>query len=562
MLIAPLLSASDSSNHLVVSPGKQAIASAHPFATQAGLEILNAGGNAFDAAITVASVLAVVEPYSSGMGGGGFWLLHQAKDQRSVFLDGREKAPSAAHSAMYQDKSGNVVRSHSINGPLAAGIPGQPAALVHLAEKYGKLPLKQTLSPAIHYAKYGFPVDKVYLKLASFRLKAMQADVMTRQTFLGEDGNLPKLGALIKQPELAVTLERIAKAGNAGFYQGDTAQALVKNMAAYAKTDQNLPNGIWSLKDLASYQVIEREPITFKFGDYSFTSAPPPSAGGTALAQMFGMLDALEYQPNPDSESVHTLVETMRRAYRDRAEYLGDSDFVDIPDKLYASSYHQSLAKSISQDKATDSLSLPPVLPPAQGTHTTHYSILDGQGNRVSATLSVNLPFGSAYTDPDTGLLLNNEMDDFSSQPGVPNAYGLVASSANSIQPGKRPLSSMTPTFIESEETIAILGTPGGSRIITMVYLAALEHLKGKAVEDWVSLRRFHHQYLPDVIQHEPEAFSDIEKQSLEALGHKFKSVGRQYGNMHVILWNKAKDQVTAASDPRGIGQALVVDVE
>lgn len=533
------------------TPSKNAVASAHPFATQAGLKILNQGGNAFDAAIAVASVLAVVEPYSSGFGGGGFWLIHDAQQQRNIFIDGREVAPQKAHPKLYQDAQNNVVRSLSVNGPLAAGIPGQAAALVHLASNYGKLPLTTTLADAIQYAEIGFPVDEVYRKLANFRLKAMQADKTTSAVFL-VDGKIPELGHLIKQTALADTLKRLAKQGHKGFYQGITAQALVKNMATQ--------NGIWTLEDLANYRVVERSPIEFDYRDHHFVSAPPPSAGGIALAQMFGMLEHHKMPQYQSTEQVQLLTEVMRRAYRDRAEYLGDPDFTEIPGKLLDNHYHQQLSLSITPGKATPSNQLKPVLPPKQGTDTTHYSILDKQGNRVSATLSINLPFGSAYTDPDTGLLLNNEMDDFSSQPGVPNSYGLVATKANEVKAGKRPLSSMTPTFIEGPDSLAILGTPGGSRIITMVFLGALEYLNQAPVENWVSRSRFHHQYLPDVIQHEPDTFSVTEKQTLEEYGYSLESVRRTYGNMQAIHWDQRNGKVTAASDPRRIGSANTSD--
>lgn len=534
------------------APQAQAIASAHPLATQAGIRILNAGGNAFDAAITVASVLAVVEPYSSGFGGGGFWLIHQANTGKNTFIDGREKAPSLAHENIYVEAS---EKKASTNGPLAAGIPGQAAALVHLAENYGNLPLSQTLADAIHYAEHGFPVDRVYRLLTGFRLKAMQANKTTSKIFLGKDGQIPEEGHLIIQKALAETLRQLAQNGFDGFYKGKVASALVENM--------NTHKGVWQLKDLAQYSIVEREPIQFNINGYQFITAPPPSAGGIALAQMFGMLDHKGIRTNshikPHSpEQTQLLVEVMRRAYRDRAEYLGDPDYTDIPKKLLAQDYIQELAESIRPLKATSNTELKPVLPPKQGTDTTHYSILDREGNRVSATLSINLPFGSAYTDPDTGLLLNNEMDDFSSHPGTPNAYGLVATEANGIAPGKRPLSSMTPTFIEHKDSLAILGTPGGSRIITMVFLGALEHLNKQPVENWVSRKRFHHQYLPDVIQHEPNTFTEQEKTTLKSYGYQLKNIGRTYGNMQAILWDKKNGNVTAASDPRRVGQSVV----
>ncbi len=260
-----------------------------------------------------------------------------------------------------------------------------------------------------------------------------------------------------------------------------------------------------------------------------------------------------------ETEQIHTVIEAMRRAYRDRAEYLGDPDFVEIPsEKLTHPFYAAGLRNTIRLDRTTASNSLPGVVLENAGQDTTHFSILDQQGNRVAATLSINYPFGASFVPPGTGVLLNNEMDDFSSKPGVPNGYGLVGAEANAIAPGKRPLSSMTPTFLETEDRLAILGTPGGSRIITMVLLGALEFAADKPPSDWVSRGRFHHQFLPDVIQFEPNVLSEEQQAQLKLLGHEFKQINRQYGNMQAILWQKTTNDVEAASDPRGVGAAIV----
>ena len=532
-----------------------AVASAHPLATQAGIDILNAGGNAFDAAIATAAVLAVVEPYSAGMGGGGFWLLHDSKQKKDIFVDAREKAPLDAHRDMYLDDKGNVIPKLSINGPMAAAIPGQAAAFDHIAKQYGKLPLKQTLDASINIAKNGFPVDSKYKKLVGFRNQAMMQYPETAKIFLNNDASTLKPGDIILQPKLSHTLQAIADHGFDGFYKGKVAQDMV--------ADVQQAGGIWRLEDLEKYSVVEREPIITHYQGHKIVSAPPPSSGGIAIAQMLSMLKSLE--PKTDWKTLnsvdqtHLLSEVMRRAYFDRAHYLGDPDFVDVPQqKLMNAHYNAKLAANIDMAKATDSKTLGSQVQILEGFHTTHLSVLDKDGNRVSATLSINLPFGSAFTSAKTGVLLNNEMDDFSSKPGTPNAYGLVGNEANAIAPEKRPLSSMTPSYLESEDSIAILGTPGGSRIITMVFLGMLEHLQGKPVTDWVSRPRFHHQYLPDVIQHEPQTFSENMKQALIQKGHKLKDVGRQYGNMHAILLNKTHYKVSAASDPRGVGQALV----
>lgn len=532
-------------------PTQAAIASAHPLATAAGMEILDQGGNAFDAAIAVAASLGVVEPFSAGMGGGGFWLIHDAKANKNIFVDAREKAPAAAHADLYLNKDGSVNRDIAVNGALAAGIPGQAAAFVHLAEKYGKLPLKKTLATAIKQANEGFPVYHHYQKLAGYRLKNLKRYPTSAKTFLNSEQKIPEVGYLIKQPDLAWTLQQVADKGFDGFYKGESARRLVAGVQA--------ANGIWTLEDLANYTIVERQPIEIEYKGHKIISAPPPSSGGIAIAAMLNMLSQYELDELNNADKSHLIVETMRRAYKDRAEFLGDPDFVDVPtEELISLERAKTYAASIDMNKATSSLSLNGPKNIKEGFHTTHFSVIDKEGNRVSATLSINLPFGSAFTVADTGVVLNNEMDDFSAKPGEPNAYGLVGNAANAIAPNKRPLSSMSPSFVESDDAIALIGTPGGSRIITMVMLGMLEHIDQKPVSDWVGRSRFHHQYLPDVIQHEPNTFSAAEINALESKGHKLKNIGREYGNMQAILWNKKTNTVTAASDPRAFGQAKV----
>ena len=532
------------------APDQQAVASAHPIATEAGHRIMDQGGNAFDAAIAVAATLAVVEPYGSGIGGGGFFLLRQSGDAGVDyrFIDARETAPLAAHRDMYLDEADTLQRV--INGPLAAAIPGTPAALVHLAERYGNLPLQQSLAPAIAAAEQGFAVGESYRTLVGFRLAAMQQDADTARIFL-KDNQAPALGELIRQPELADTLRQLARHGHAGFYGGPVAERLVKGVQD--------AGGIWSQADLEAYQIVEREPVRFDSHGFAIISSPLPSAGGIALA---GVLQGLEYLPAAAPGSVqrtHQLVELMRRTYRDRAILLGDSDFVDVPGAhLLSADYARQLAADINPERATPSLELGAPVAFDEGTNTTHFSLIDRQGNAVAATLSVNLPFGAAFTVPGTGVLLNNEMDDFAADPDGRNSYGLEGSEANAIAPGKRPLSSMTPTMLENADQFAVLGTPGGSRIISMVLLGTLQAIEGRPVEEWVSFPRFHHQYLPDHIQIEDDAFSTEQRKALAQLGHGFKPVGRDYGDMQVLLWDKRKTEVSAASDPRGEGQASV----
>ena len=527
-----------------------AVASAHPIATQAGIDILNQGGNAFDAAVAVSATLAVVEPYSSGMGGGGFWLLHSAKDQTDVMIDGREVAPQKAHRDMYLDKSGNVIAKISIDGPLSAGIPGQPAALVHINKEYGKLSLQDVFAPAIKAAQQGFKVSKHYQRMAGFRLEALQASPAAAEIFL-QNNELPEIGYTIKQADLAKTLAAIADQGFAGFYQGEVAKALVSGT--------NAAGGIWTAEDLSAYKVVTRQPLVGQFGQFKVISVAPPSSGGVALITMLNMLEDRKWSTLNLSDRKHLIIESMRRAYRDRAMYLGDSDFVSVPvTRLTSKAYAKQLAADIDMSRATASNQLPGLDVEAKGNHTTHFSIIDKQGNRVAATLSVNYPFGSCFVPPGTGILLNDEMDDFSAKPGKPNAYGLVGAKANEIQPGKRMLSSMSPTFIESENKLAILGTPGGSRIITMVLHSILNVADGKSAVEVVSAPRFHHQYLPDEVQYEMGSISADEANVLVSRGHRLKNINSTYGNMQVIIVDKKENRITAASDPRGEGFAIV----
>jgi gamma-glutamyltranspeptidase/glutathione hydrolase len=527
-----------------------AVASAHPLATRAGMQILSSGGNAFDAAVAVTAVLAVVGPHGSGLGGGGFWLLHRASDGLQVMIDGRERAPLAATRDMYLDDSGDVVDGLSINSALAAAIPGEPAAMVHIAERYGTLPISDTLAPAIRIAREGFETNAQYNRLAQLRLADIQNDPETARLFL-QDDEIPRPGYLIRQPELASTLEAIALHGRSGFYHGEVAEKLVEGVRR--------AGGIWSLADLENYRVVERTPQSGTYNGMRVVSASLPSSGGVVLLTMLNILAGFPLDSLDQATRTHVIIEAMRRAYRDRAEHLGDPDFHTAPvAELISTAHADRLRETIRLDRATPYPVANSEAAVAEGMNTTHFSILDTEGNRVAATLSVNYPFGACFTPPGTGVLLNNEMDDFSAKPGVPNAYGLVGAEANAIAPGKRPLSSMSPTFVESEEGIAILGTPGGSRIITMVLLGILDLEEGGLPESWVSRPRFHHQYLPDVVQYESDAFDVDLADTLQGMGHTLKELDSTYGNMQAILHDRKTGKVYAASDPRGIGMSAV----
>ena len=528
----------------------EGIASAHPLATYAGFEMFDKGGNAFDAAVAVSAVLAVVEPAGSGLGGGGFWLLHRAEDGFETMLDGREKAPLAAHKNMYLDASGQVVKGLSRDGVLSAGIPGLPAALVHLAEQYGRLPLAVSLAPAIRYARNGFIIGERHLRMLNYRKQVLLQSADAAKIFLHKQ-DVPPLHALLKQADLANTLAQLAQSGRAGFYQGIIAEKLVDGV--------NAAGGIWSLDDLAEYQVLERQPIRTEFKGIKFTGAPPPSSGGVVLAQALNILSGYDLQQMDAVTRKHIVVEAMRRAYHDRALYLGDADFIDIPtQRLISKDYAAGKRSSIRLDRALDSDYLAGEMADKQGgADTTHFSIIDAEGNRVAATLSINFPFGSGFVVAGTGVLLNDEMDDFVSKAGTMNGYGLVGGVANGIEPGKRMLSSMSPTFLEDDTRIAVLGTPGGSRIISMVLLAILDFHKGHGPQSWVKVPRFHHQYIPDMIQYEPEGLTAKDIIGLLALGHELKPKSYRYGNMQAIQQDKKTKTVTAASDPRGEGLAM-----
>jgi gamma-glutamyltranspeptidase / glutathione hydrolase len=528
-----------------------AIASAYPLASRAGQEILAAGGNAFDAAVAVSAALAVVEPSSSGLGGGGFYLLHRQSDGYETMLDAREKAPGGASRDMYLDKSGNEIPNSSTSGPLSSAIPGEPAAFEYLARKYGKLPLKQSLQPAIRLAREGFPL---YARL-QFAIKAKR-DILARspdaaKAFLTADGNVPELGAVIKQPELASTLEAIANQGAKGFYEGPVAANLVAGVRA--------GGGIWTLEDLKNYRVVERKPLVGEYHGARIVTAPPPSSGGIAVVDALNILDGFDLSQFDSGTRKHLITEAMRRAYRDRAIFLGDPDFIKMPlQQLMSVDYAAGQRSSIRADKAMPSDLLPGIESEPKGMNTTHFSVLDAAGNRAAVTITVNLFFGNGYMPAGTGVLLNNEMDDFSTKPGRPNVFGLIGNTANSIAPNKRSLSSMSPTFVETPKGMMIIGSPGGSTIISQVLLGTLNYVDGMSAADIVKYPHYHHQYLPDEITYEQGALTDDEIAKLQSMGHKLRLSNRQWGNMQVITWDFASGKVEAASDPRGEGEGLV----
>lgn len=522
-----------------------AVVSAHRLATSAGYEILDQGGNAFDAAVAVSATLAVVEPYASGLGGGGFWLLHEADVDRDIMIDGREIAPEEASETMYLDDSNQPVPGKSLNGPLAAGIPGTPAALAYISRRYGRLDLAQSLAPAIRLAREGFRVDHRFAQALEFHKKKLAKYTDTAKIFL-PDGKPPEPGQLFRQSQLAATLSAIAQSGSKGFYEGPVAHELIRSVRN--------SGGVWHARDLARYRVIERKPMQFRYENALITSASLPSAGGLTLVQALNILESLNFEESNVSERVHLVVEALRVSYKNRAELLGDSDFVQVPiERLTSKAYARQQAALINPERAGISVPSQPVN--NEGKETTHFSILDKDGNRVAATMSINTFFGSGFVAGNTGILLNNEMDDFAMGTGIPNVFGLYGSQANAITPGKRPLSSMSPTFVETDENILIFGTPGGSRIISMVLLVILDFVNNNQTDPQklVAKPRFHHQYLPDFIQIEPEAYGSNWIQALQYKGHEVRAMPRKWGNMQMILVDKQNRQSLVASDPRGV---------
>jgi gamma-glutamyltranspeptidase/glutathione hydrolase len=537
------------------APGQAAIASAHPLATQAGFEILARGGNAFDAAVAVSAALAVVEPNGSGLGGGGFYLLHRASDGKQVFLDAREVAPAAATRDMYLDAAGNPVEGLSTRSAKAAGIPGEPAGWDQLARKYGRLPLGTSLEPAIRLARKGHEI--------SVARQVELAEALDSEGLLGQAqsefariylvaGKVPSAGHWMRQPDLAKSLEVLAKGGAEAFYRGPFARKLVQGV-------QRL-GGLWTEDDLANYHVVERDPIVANYQGVRVVSAPPPSSGGVWLASVLNILSGYDLASLDATTRKHLVLESMRRAHRDRAQYLGDPAFTEVPVALLTSpDYAAGLRASIRPDRATPSDLLPDYAgTDPQGQHTTHFSIIDADGNRVAASITLNGWFGTGLVVPGTGILLNNQMDDFVMKAGVPNMYGLVGASANAIAPGKRPLSSMSPTFIEGERGVAILGSPGGSYIPSMVLLGLMNWMAGADATTIVTAPRLHHQFRPDTVFAESAALSADEQAGLVGRGHAIQPWPATIGNLQVVTWDFDGGRVDAASDPRRAGGAAV----
>jgi gamma-glutamyltranspeptidase / glutathione hydrolase len=530
-------------------PGHAAIASANFLATRAGLEVLAKGGNAFDAAVAVASTLSVVEPESSGIGGGFFAVLHRAKDGHNVFIDARETAPAAVDRKDYLNPDGSPNRDTALKGPLSAGIPGEPAGLVLIARRYGRLSLRQSLAPAIRIARDGFKPDPRLRNAIAEEHTDLQRWPASVAKYL-PNGKPPAEGVIWRDPDQARTLELIAAQGNEGFYHGETANKLVDAVKA--------AGGNWTLADLANYKAKERTPITVDYRGYKIITAPPPSSGGVAIAEILNILSGLDLTRMDQAQRVHYIVEAMRRAFRDHNDYLGDPDFVKMPlDMLLSPYYADGLRQGILPQKATPSSMLPRAEAAEPGMHTTHFSIIDADGNMAAVTSTVNYTMGSTFVAAGTGVLLNDEMDDFALVPNKPNVYGLLGSAANAPEGGKRMLSSMSPSIVIGADRTAVIGSPGGSTIITQVLEGILHFIDGESAQQIAAHKRFHHQYLPDEVMVEQGTFDAATSEALTKMGYTLKQ-RESWGFMNVVTWDRKANKLDAASDPRrpsGLGQ-------
>ncbi len=547
--------AAKAANGLAVHPNGAAIASANRLATDAGHEILAKGGNAFDAAVAVSAALSVVEPVSSGIGGGGFFLLHDAKSGKDVFVDARETAPASAKPSNYLAADGKLDKDKAESGPLSAGIPGLPAGLVHVARKYGRLPLSVSLAPAIRLARGGFELYPRMVDSYAARQEVMERYTGTKKLFLA-DGDPPKLGEVLRQPELARTLELIAAKGRDGFYRGELAARIVADVNKYG--------GAWTAADLAGYVVKERDPIRIRYRDWDIVTAPPPSSGGVVLAEILQVLEGWDLAKLGEAERIHLIVEAERRAYRDRGAYLGDPDFVKMPiARLTSDDYAAGLRASILPDKATPSAMLPSQdAVPSGGDNTTHFSIIDREGNYAAVTQTVNLAYGSGLVVDGGGFFLNDEMDDFALQAGTPNAFGVIGFDANAVAPGRRMLSSMSPSFMMGPDKVVVIGAKGGSRIITAVLLGMLGTAQGLSPQQVADMPRYHHQYLPDEISAEPGAFSPDVAAALQGMGYKIAQGDKPWGFvfLHAVDWDRRTNTLRGGADPRNPpGAARVV---
>jgi gamma-glutamyltranspeptidase/glutathione hydrolase len=519
LTLAALLVSSNlyaASNPAIEARNGMVVTSQH-LASQVGVDILKMGGNAVDAAVAVGYAQAVVNPCCGNIGGGGFMTVHLA-DGTDTFINFRETAPAAASADMYLDANGKVKKDASLYGYLASGVPGTVLGMETAREKYGKLSREQVLVPAIKLAREGFILTRADTDILDTSITRFKQDPEAAKIFLRKDGSPLQPGDLLVQTDLSNTLEAIAKQGPSAFYLGKIPQA-VEDAAKKG-------GGILTAADFASYKVTESAPITCSYRGYKFVSAPPPSSGGVTLCETLNIVEGYDLKSMGfnSAAAIHTMTEAMRHAYMDRNTYLGDPAFIKNPvDRLVSKSYAEQIRKQIVANKATPSENVQPGMEPHEKPETTHYSIVDSHGNAVSTTYTVNGRFGSVVIAPGTGFFLNDEMDDFTVKVGEKNLYGLVQGTANAIAPGKRPLSSMSPTLVTKDNKIfMVLGSPGGSRIITITLQTALNVIDhGMAPQEAVDAPRIHHQWLPDEVYYEQRGVSADTLKILKEMGYK-----------------------------------------
>ncbi len=526
------------------------VSTSDSIATAVGVNILKEGGNAVDAAVAIGFVLAVTYPQAGNLGGGGYYLIHLA-DGRNYAIDAREKAPSGASRNMYLDKEGNVIPGESLIGGLSVGVPGNVDGLVLAEKKFGKLALKQVMAPAIELALHGFRVDP-HLDLAFKHDFHLFKRFPSTLKYFSRDGVPLGRGELLVQKDLARVLQKIAVDGRDGFYRGEVSELIAKQ--------DDASGGIITAKDIENYHAVIREPIKVNYRGYEVMSMPPSSSGGVCLAEMLNILSYFDLNKYGygASQSLHYEAEAMRRAFADRDKYLGDVDFVSVPLKrLLSKTYADSIAAKIDPFSATPSADIYPGLihPPKEGTHTTHYSVIDREGNAVSVTTTLNSYFGSMVVVNGAGFFLNNEMDDFSAKPGTPNQFGAIGAEANSIGPNKRMLSSMTPTIVlKNGKPYLILGSPGGTTIINAVLEVILNVIDyHMPLADAVIAGRIHMQWVPDIVRYEPGAIVYDVKNNLISRGYKLEEIP-SIGEVQTIMVTGAGYEGVA--DPRGVGTA------
>jgi len=530
-----------------------AISTADIYATQAGIEILQKGGNAIDAAVAVQFALAVTLPRAGNIGGGGFMMLRLA-DGDVKALDFREKAPSRATRNMFLDENGQYVPGLSRSGGLASGVPGTVDGMISALERHGTLPLEVVLEPAIRLAENGFELTHSHAQSLNQHRDEFLKYEGSRAIFLRPDSTLWEAGHILSQPDLAVTFNRIAQRGRDGFYSGYTARLIID--------EQQRQGGRMTLRDLRNYDSVWRDPIIKDFNGNRLFMMPPPSSGGIVMSQVLTMVEGID----PDSTGVnssyyiHLISEALRRSFADRNFYLGDPDFTKMPiDTLLSESYNRNRFSDFESNRATSSkdVSYGRISGYAESDQTTHFSVVDSDGNAVAVTTTLNGSYGSHVTVTGAGFLMNNEMDDFSAKPGEPNMYGLIGAEANSIEPGKRMLSSMSPTIITQDGRLKMVaGGSGGPTIITAVLQNILNHiLFGMDANEAISAPRFHHQWLPDLIEVEKFSLPDDVTENLRAKNHDIRIIGT-LARTHIIIVDE-NGNITGAADPRGYGTIL-----